>query len=82
MTPDQPDPLLASLAALSGSTPAAEHDVRVRARCHAILAASAGREPAPRTRTQRAVDAGLAIAASLYGLMTIVEALRIARLLL
>jgi hypothetical protein len=82
MTPEQPDPLLASLAALSRPTPAKEREVRVRTRCHAILAASPGRARAPRSRTQHAVDAGLAIAASLYGVMTIVEAVRIARLLL
>lgn len=78
MTPDQPDPLLASLAGLPRALPAEAHDVRVRARCHAALAASRGRARAPRSGTQRAIDAGLAIAASLYGLATIVEALRIA----
>lgn len=82
MTPEPRDPLLASLSELTGPLPAAACDSRVRARCHAILAASPGRGRAPRSRTQHAVDAGLAIAASLYGVMTIVEALRIARLLL
>ena len=79
MTLDQPDPLVASLAALPQSVPVEGHDARVRARCHAALAALPGRTRASRSRTQRTVDAVLAVAASLYGVTTIIEALRIAR---
>jgi hypothetical protein len=78
MTPGRSDPLLASLAELPAAAPADGHTRRVRARCHATLTASPQGSGAPRSRAQRAADAGFAIAAGLYGVATLVEALRIA----
>ena len=79
MTADRPDPLLATLAELTAPATMPSRDARVRARCHAALAAR-GQPCAPRpvrTRGRRLVDGALAIAVAVYGLITVAEALRL-----
>jgi hypothetical protein len=75
MTPEHSDPLLASLADLSGPAPASALDRRVRTRCHAAM--TAGRRPSPLARTaRRAIDGLLPVAVVLYALVTLAEGLR------
>ena len=74
MTPEHPDPLLASLAELAGPMPAAARDARVRARCHAAMN---GRRPSPLARTvRRAIDGLLPVAVGVYAAVTLAEGLR------
>jgi hypothetical protein len=76
MTPEQPDPLLASLAELTGPLPAAARDARVRARCHAAMT-TAGRRPSPLARTaRRAIDGLWPVAVLVYAVVTLAEGLR------
>jgi hypothetical protein len=76
MTPEHTDPLLASLADVSGPTPTAAHGARVRARCHAAMA-SAGRRPSPSARAaRRALDGLLPAAVAVYAVVTLAEGLR------
>ena len=74
MTNESRDPVLEPLADLARPAPAAAHSTRVRARCHAALAA--------RTRTgrswQRLVDRLLPLTAVLYAVVVVVQALRMA----
>jgi len=76
----EPDPLLGVLAGLSAPRPAAARDARIQARCHAAMTRRGlswprvFRPAAPGT----AVDALLAAAAGLYGVVLAAEALKAA----
>jgi len=73
MTPEQSDPLLASLAELAGPKPVAARDARVRARCHTAMRSAAAR---PQARP-RAIDRLLPLALALYASAVVFEALRV-----
>ena len=80
MTVAARDALMETLADLPGPTPRATRDALVRARCHAILN-GAGR-PGPLARKARwALDRVLPAAVVIYGVVVMVEGLRLAGLL-
>jgi len=70
----QPDDLLGALRRLSTPLPSTARDARTRARCHDALAR-------PRTRRVRAIDRLLPAAVVAYGVIIVVEGLRIAGLI-
>jgi len=75
------DPLMDALADLNGAEPREDRAAVVRARCHAALAEAHPR-PAPIVpRTQRALDRLLPVAVIAYGVLTVVEGLRLAGLI-
>ena len=80
MTVAPRDELMETLADLTASPPRATRDARVRARCHAVLT-GAGR-PGPFARKARwALDRVLPAAVVIYGVVVVVEGLRLAGLL-
>ena len=91
MTLEQPDPLLAALADLTTHTPDAERDARIRARCHAAMSRrdprpsrSWPRVPLPWPRVFRSasasIDALLAAAVGVYGVVIVAAAFKAAGL--
>jgi hypothetical protein len=80
MTVAPRDELMETLADLSGPAPRAARDARVRARCHAVLK-GVGR-PGPFARKARwALDRVLPAAVLIYGVVVVVEGLKLAGLL-
>jgi hypothetical protein len=77
MRPESPDPVLAALSDLAAPAPREARDALVRARCHAAMTATV-RQPKRLARAAgRAFDLLLPVAAALYGVTIVVEALRI-----
>ena len=87
----EPDPVLDALAGLSAPPPTAARDARIQTRCHAAMMRRGPREPRswlrqplsrPRVLRPAAsgttVDALLAAAAGLYGVVLAAEALKAA----
>jgi hypothetical protein len=71
------DPVLQALSELATPAPRHARDAMVRARCHAAMTVTA-RQPKPPARAAwRALDLLLPMAAALYGVTILVEALRI-----
>lgn len=76
MKPESPDPVLAALSDLAAPPPREARDALVRARCHAAMAAA--RRPTPFSGLAWwTIDRLLPVAAALYGVTIVVEALRI-----
>ena len=76
MTPES-DPVLLALSELATPAPRHARDAMVRARCHSAMTATV-RQPMPHARAAgRALDLLLPVAAALYGVTIVVEALRI-----
>ena len=71
---EQPDALLGALGRLSTPLPATARGARTRARCHGALAR-------PRPRRDRAIDRLLPVAVVAYGVIIVVEGLRMAGLI-
>ena len=81
MTVTPRDELMDTLAELSTLEPRAGRDALVRARCHAVLTAPRRSAPSTRARARRLVDGALALAVGFYGVVLVVEVLRIIALL-
>ena len=77
MTPEHPDPLLASLTELAGPVPAAARDARVRARCHAAMQSAAARRHPRTPAALRAIDRLLPLAIAVYASAVVLEVLRV-----
>lgn len=76
MTPESQDGVLAALADLAPPAPRAAHDALVRARCHAAMTAAA--RPRPLSRSAgRVFDGLLPVAALVYAIAVVAEAIRI-----
>ena len=74
---ESPDPVLAALGELAAPPSREARDALVRNRCHAAMTETV-RQPAPQARAAwRAFDLLLPVAAALYGVTIVVEALRI-----
>ena len=76
MTPESPDPVLAALSDLAVPAPREARDARVRARCHAAMTAAARSTPRTR-RAWRVFDRLLPVAALVYAIAVVAEAIRI-----
>ena len=76
MTPESPDPVLAALSDLSVPAPREARDALVRARCHAAMTAAA-RDTLPTRRARRVFDRLLPVAALVYAIAVVAEAIRI-----
>ena len=76
MTRESPDPMLTALSELEAPAPREARAALVRARCHAAMAAA--RQPKPPSGVAWwAIEHALPVAAALYGVTIVVEALRI-----
>ena len=76
MTSESPDPVLAALSELAGPAPREARDALVRARCHTVLTATA-RDARRTRRARRVFDRLLPVAALVYAIAVVAEAIRI-----
>lgn len=78
MTFERRDPIIDALAELTAPAPRAAREALVQARCHSAM--TGRRHPASRT-VQRVFDPLLPLAVVVYGVVIVVEGLRMAGLI-